>query len=322
MRRPVFALGGAVVLTLGVLTTTGQGQAPKPSTTKPAATSAAKPAAPVASHAAATGMTAEAQTQLVKQVLHGLPQRSQQGAGGESHARRVRCRDGRRSRRRRREDDSQAPRRHDAAAGAKRPDEATLTALATALETRIDRSATLNPNPGHRPFQRLNRAEYAAPFTTCSRIDIDVSALLPPDTISHGFDNIADVQAFSPTVLEGYLRAAAKVSRDALGDPTGVTDLADLQGAANRGAAAPRGRCAGRHARRRLGHAHLPGRRRIHVPDDVPQHSDRSALRQHDARRADRDLDQRPAHGAPRHQPAHERVGSEGHQPRDRPRSS
>jgi hypothetical protein len=54
-------------------------------------------------------------------------------------------------------------------------------------------------------------------------IDIDVSALLPPDTISHGFDNIADVQAFSPTVLEGYLRAAAKVSRDALGDPTGVT---------------------------------------------------------------------------------------------------
>ena len=46
-------------------------------------------------------------------------------------------------------------------AGARRPDAATLAALATALETRIDRAAALNPNPGRRPFQRLNRAEYA-----------------------------------------------------------------------------------------------------------------------------------------------------------------
>src|SRR5690606_14190509 len=44
-------------------------------------------------------------------------------------------------------------------------------------------------------------------------------SLLPPDTISHGFDNIADVQTVSPTVIEGYLRAAAKIARDALGDP-------------------------------------------------------------------------------------------------------
>ncbi len=84
----------------------------------------------------------------------------------------------------------------------------------------LDRAAALRPNPGRRPFQRLNRAEYASAVRDLLGIDVDVSALLPPDTISHGFDNIADVQSFSPTVLEGYLRAAAKISRDALGDPT------------------------------------------------------------------------------------------------------
>jgi hypothetical protein len=48
---------------------------------------------------------------------------------------------------------------------------------------------------------------------------VDVSALLPPDTPSAGFDNIADAQSFSPTVLEGYIRAAARIVTDALGDP-------------------------------------------------------------------------------------------------------
>ena len=43
----------------------------------------------------------------------------------------------------------------------KRPDAATLQAFAEALETKVDRAALLNPNPGSRPFQRLNRAEYA-----------------------------------------------------------------------------------------------------------------------------------------------------------------
>src|SRR4051795_5792550 len=40
--------------------------------------------------------------------------------------------------------------------GARRPDEATLLALAEALETRIDTHAAIAPNPGRRSFQRLN----------------------------------------------------------------------------------------------------------------------------------------------------------------------
>jgi hypothetical protein len=103
--------------------------------------------------------------------------------------------------------------------GADRPEAARLEALAASLESSIDRSAERRPDPGRRTFQRLNRAEYARSVRELLGIEIDAAAFLPPDTVSHNFDNIADVQSLSPTVLEGYLRAATKISRDALGDP-------------------------------------------------------------------------------------------------------
>ncbi len=104
-------------------------------------------------------------------------------------------------------------------AGAKRPPDGALDGLVRALETRLDEFAAVNPNPGWRPFQRLNRAEYARAVKDLLDVDVDVSALLPPDTISHGFDNVADAQTFSPTLLEGYLRAASRVTALAVGDP-------------------------------------------------------------------------------------------------------
>jgi mono/diheme cytochrome c family protein len=103
-------------------------------------------------------------------------------------------------------------------AGARRPDAAILDKLATALETRIDTVAALHPNPGRRPFQRLNRVEYAAAVRDLLDVDVDVTAYLPPDTISKGFDNVADVQTFSPALMDGYLRAASQISRLAVGD--------------------------------------------------------------------------------------------------------
>jgi hypothetical protein len=102
------------------------------------------------------------------------------------------------------------------------PDPATRFALATAVETSLD-TAAVRPNPGHRPFQRLNRAEYAAAIRSLFGIDVDVTAFLPSDTISAGFDNIADVQMPSATTMQGYLRAASYVSRAVLGDPTADT---------------------------------------------------------------------------------------------------
>jgi mono/diheme cytochrome c family protein len=102
-------------------------------------------------------------------------------------------------------------------ANSERPDPEQLRAFVTALETRADAMAARVPDPGWRPFQRLNRAEYARVVKDLLDVDVDPSALLPPDTASGGFDNIADVQTVSPTLIAAYLRGAASVSRTAVG---------------------------------------------------------------------------------------------------------
>jgi cytochrome c553 len=102
----------------------------------------------------------------------------------------------------------------------RKPDASTRLSLVTALETTIDNAAALGSNPGRRTFQRLNRAEYAAAMRALLGLDIDVSTYLPADTISASFDNIADTQTPSATVMQGYMRAAAHVSRVAVGDPS------------------------------------------------------------------------------------------------------
>ena len=104
-------------------------------------------------------------------------------------------------------------------AGARRPAADQITQLVTALESRMDAVAAADPDPGWRPFQRLNRAEYSREVRHLLDLDVDVSAFLPADTISDGFDNVADVQTFSPTLMEGYLRAASRVAMLAIGDP-------------------------------------------------------------------------------------------------------
>ncbi len=104
-------------------------------------------------------------------------------------------------------------------AGAARPDETALQALAGTLETLVDGSAAAQPLPGRRSFQRLNRAEYERSVRDLLAIDVRAGDYLPLDTKSAGFDNIADVQLLSPTLMTGYLRAAAEISRLAVGDP-------------------------------------------------------------------------------------------------------
>ena len=91
------------------------------------------------------------------------------------------------------------------------------------------RSRLRDPNPGWRPFQRLNRAEYAREIRSLLDLDVDVTAFLPADTISDGFDNVADVQTFSPTLMEGYLRAASRIAMLAIGDPDGSATQATFK---------------------------------------------------------------------------------------------
>jgi mono/diheme cytochrome c family protein len=103
--------------------------------------------------------------------------------------------------------------------GMPRPDEATLDAFATSLETSLDRAALARPNPGRSPLHRLNRSEYAAAVRDVLALEIDATALLPADDEANGFDNIADVLKVSPSLLEQYLSAARRISALAVGDP-------------------------------------------------------------------------------------------------------
>jgi mono/diheme cytochrome c family protein len=103
---------------------------------------------------------------------------------------------------------------------AARPDRATLDGLATWLEGGLDRQAAVQANPGSPSVQRMNRVEYANAIRDLLDLDVDVSAMLPGDSTSSGFDNIADVLGTSPALIQGYLSAAMKISRLAIGDLT------------------------------------------------------------------------------------------------------
>jgi len=102
--------------------------------------------------------------------------------------------------------------------GMPRPDAATYQGFIRALETTVDAHAKANPNPGGRTFPRLNRAEYTRAIKDLLDIDVDSANWLPQDTMSANFDNIADEQALSPTLLDAYLNAAGDISRMAVGD--------------------------------------------------------------------------------------------------------
>jgi len=102
--------------------------------------------------------------------------------------------------------------------GMPRPEPAVYQKFITSLETSVDTYARANPNPGGRTFQRLNRPEYARAIKELLDLDVDAGRWLPLDTMSANFDNIADEQALSPTLLESYLNGAADISRMAVGD--------------------------------------------------------------------------------------------------------
>ncbi len=104
-------------------------------------------------------------------------------------------------------------------AGLPRPDERTYEALVSSLEDKLDMASAAHPNPGRTDtFRRLNRTEYRNAVRDLLDLDVDVSALLPTDESSHGFDNVT-VGDLSPTLLERYLSAAQKISRLAVGAP-------------------------------------------------------------------------------------------------------
>ena len=107
-----------------------------------------------------------------------------------------------------------------------RPDAVALESFIVSLETGLDRLAAGRPTPGERTLQRLNRAEYARSVLELLDLEIDVAALLPPDSMGGGgFDNMSDALTLSPALMEGYVRASSKISRAAVGDRNAVPSV-------------------------------------------------------------------------------------------------
>ncbi len=104
--------------------------------------------------------------------------------------------------------------------GARRPDRPVLDALASELEARLDRAAAPGAGLDTPSLHRLNRTEYSNAIRDLLALDVDVTTLLPSDASSDGFDNIADALAVSPSLVQGYVSAAMKISRRAVGDRT------------------------------------------------------------------------------------------------------
>ena len=104
--------------------------------------------------------------------------------------------------------------------GRPRPGAAQAQALATWLESEIDRDAAQRPNPGRtEAIHRLNRTEYHNAVRDLLAFDVDVASLLPADDMSYGFDNIGGVLKITPSLLDRYMVAARQIARAAVGDP-------------------------------------------------------------------------------------------------------
>lgn len=108
-----------------------------------------------------------------------------------------------------------------------RPDQATVRAFTSDLISELDAAARRKPYAGRPVIRRLNRAEYANAIRDLLAIELPIAAELPQDGAAAGFDNVADALSMSPLLLEGYLKAARKVSELAVGirDPSPVIEV-------------------------------------------------------------------------------------------------
>jgi hypothetical protein len=103
-------------------------------------------------------------------------------------------------------------------------------ALVSALERHLDATAAARgPEPGRVALHRLNRTEYATAVEELLGVRIDAKSLLPADTASDGFDNVAEVLRVTPTHIEQYVAAARDISILAVGEKAPGPTRADYR---------------------------------------------------------------------------------------------
>jgi mono/diheme cytochrome c family protein len=102
--------------------------------------------------------------------------------------------------------------------GEKQPAQGTVDAFVTWMEGRLDAHAAERGDPGHVGLYRINRTQYALAVESLLHVQVNAAELLPKETRSEGFDNVANVLRVSPTFIDQYINAARQVSVLAVGD--------------------------------------------------------------------------------------------------------
>ncbi len=110
--------------------------------------------------------------------------------------------------------------------GHKQPNQAAIDAFIAWMANHLDAAGRAHPDPGYVELHRLNRSEYARSVEQMLGVEVDPSALLPKDTESDDFDDIANVLKVSPTFLDQYISAARTVAELAIGNPEAHKSIA------------------------------------------------------------------------------------------------
>ena len=102
------------------------------------------------------------------------------------------------------------------------------------LETWIKRGAfdldPADPDPGRVTLRRLNRVEYRETIRDLMGLDFRADEEFPADDTGYGFDNIGDVLAVSPLLLEKYMQAAETIVATAVPTVARVVKLRTILG--------------------------------------------------------------------------------------------
>jgi len=91
----------------------------------------------------------------------------------------------------------------------------TATARAEALQ--IVQEQILTQRPAN-PLKRLTRAEYTNTMHDLFGVDFDLTGLLPPDHVEHGFDKFGEAHLMSPHQVMAYLKTARFIAERVLPD--------------------------------------------------------------------------------------------------------
>ena len=99
----------------------------------------------------------------------------------------------------------------------KRPADHELESISNWIDTTLKAAICRGTiDPGRVTIHRLNRAEYNNTIRDLVGVDFQPADDFPSDDVGYGFDNIGDVLALPPILLEKYLAAAEKIMDRAL----------------------------------------------------------------------------------------------------------